>query len=153
MFDIGFLEILLVGVVALLVLGPERLPHAARTTGKWIGRARRMVRQVTDEIDRELKAEELREKLRQEGDTLGLEKIQGTVQSALDKAKDFDHFVEKDDSVGSVKDSPSAPSSTPANSLVGELSSSTDTANSISQASSQPSSARSSAEQVSSHRN
>lgn len=98
MFDIGFLEILLVGVIALLVLGPERLPGAARTAGKWVGKARGMVSQVTQEIDREIKAEELREKLKKEGDTLGLEKIQGTVTDALSKAKDFEHLVEKEGS-------------------------------------------------------
>ncbi len=96
MFDIGFLELLLVGVIALLVLGPERLPGAARTAGKWVGKARKMVGQVSQEIDRELKAEELREKLKKEGDTLGLEKIQGTVKEALDKAKDFEHLVNQD---------------------------------------------------------
>lgn len=98
MFDIGFLELLLVGVIALLVLGPERLPTAARTAGKWVGKARRMMSQVSQEIDRELKAEELRDKLKKEGDTLGLEKIQSTVKEALDKAKDFEHMVAKDSS-------------------------------------------------------
>jgi sec-independent protein translocase protein TatB len=96
MFDIGFLELVLVGIVALLVLGPERLPTAARTAGKWVGKARRMVSQVSQEIDRELKADELREKLKMEGDTLGLDKIQGTVQEALDKAKDFEHLINQD---------------------------------------------------------
>ncbi len=95
MFDIGFLELVLVGIIALLVLGPEKLPHAARTAGKWIGTAKRMVSQVTQEIDREIKTQELRDKLKQEGDTLGLEKIQSTVNSALSEAKDYEHLVEK----------------------------------------------------------
>ncbi len=61
MFDIGFLEILIVGLVALLVVGPERLPGLARTAGKWIGRGRRMIASVKQEIDKEIKAEELKE--------------------------------------------------------------------------------------------
>ncbi len=61
MFDIGFWELLLVGVVALLVVGPERLPKLARTAGLWIGRGRRMLSSVKAEIDRELKAEELKQ--------------------------------------------------------------------------------------------
>lgn len=94
MFDIGFLELVLTGIIALLVLGPEKLPHAARTAGKWIGTAKRMVSQVTQEIDREIKTQELREKLKQEGDTLGLEKIQSTVKEALSDARNYEHLVE-----------------------------------------------------------
>lgn len=70
MFDIGFGELLLCGVVALLVLGPERLPKAARTAGLWIGRLRATVQRFTAEIDRELKAEELRQTLREEARSL-----------------------------------------------------------------------------------
>lgn len=66
MFDIGFSELLLCGVVALVVLGPERLPQAARTAGLWMGRLRATVQRFTIEIDRELKAEELRQSLREE---------------------------------------------------------------------------------------
>jgi sec-independent protein translocase protein TatB len=66
MFDIGALELIVVGVVALLVLGPERLPKVARTAGLWIGRARRSFLSVKEEIDREIKAEELREILRKQ---------------------------------------------------------------------------------------
>jgi len=61
MFDIGFFELCIIGVVALLVLGPERLPHAARTAGMWIGRAKRMMSQVKRDIDEELRQEELGE--------------------------------------------------------------------------------------------
>lgn len=61
MFDIGFLELVVVGVVALLVVGPERLPKLARTAGLWMGRARRTLATVKAEIDSELKAEELKE--------------------------------------------------------------------------------------------
>ncbi|PIE44187.1 MAG: twin-arginine translocase subunit TatB [Gammaproteobacteria bacterium] len=95
MFDIGFLELVLLGIVALLVLGPEKLPHAARTAGQWVGTARRMVNRVTREIDQEIKTQELRDKLKQERDTLGLEKIQSTVDDALNKAEDDRHLVEK----------------------------------------------------------
>jgi sec-independent protein translocase protein TatB len=60
MFDVGFMELLLVGVVALVVVGPERLPGLARTTGAWLGRARAFVTSVKADIDKELKAEELK---------------------------------------------------------------------------------------------
>ena len=61
MFDVGFFELLLIGIVALLVVGPERLPKVARTAGMWLGRGRRFVNSVKDDIDREIKADELRQ--------------------------------------------------------------------------------------------
>ena len=60
MFDIGFWELCLIGVVALLILGPERLPSLARTAGLWIGRARRFLSDLKVDIDKELKSDELR---------------------------------------------------------------------------------------------
>ncbi|AXS83350.1 MULTISPECIES: Sec-independent protein translocase protein TatB [Marinobacter] len=92
MFDIGFLELLVSGVIALLVLGPERLPSAARAAGRWVGGARRMVSQFTSELDRQLKADELREELRKAGD-VGLDDVQKTVRGALDEAKKYEHMI------------------------------------------------------------
>lgn len=63
MFDIGFFEICLLSLVALLVLGPERLPQAARTVGKLLRRARQMVSGVRDQIDRELSVEDFRREM------------------------------------------------------------------------------------------
>lgn len=60
MFDIGFSELLLVAVVALVVLGPERLPKAARFAGLWVRRARAQWYSVKSELERELAAEELK---------------------------------------------------------------------------------------------
>ena len=64
MFDIGFWEISLIFVVALIVLGPERLPRAARTAGLWVGKARQVLSSVKADIDRELKADELKEMMK-----------------------------------------------------------------------------------------
>jgi sec-independent protein translocase protein TatB len=61
MFDIGFWELLLIGLVALVVIGPERLPKVARVVGLWVGKARNTLGSVKAEIDRELKAQELKE--------------------------------------------------------------------------------------------
>ncbi|WP_027965924.1 Sec-independent protein translocase protein TatB [Halomonas halocynthiae] len=63
MFDIGFLELLLIGVVGLLVLGPERLPMAARTVGMWVGRIKRSVSGIQREINEQLRTEEVRQKI------------------------------------------------------------------------------------------
>ena len=66
MFDIGFWELGLISVVALLVVGPERLPGLARTVGLWLGKGRRMLSSIKDEIDREIKVDEIK-KAAQEG--------------------------------------------------------------------------------------
>ena len=66
MFDIGFPELLLVSVVTLLVLGPERLPEALRTLGLWLGRARRSFTRVKTEIEREIGMDEVRRQLHNE---------------------------------------------------------------------------------------
>lgn len=65
MFDIGFGELLLIAVVALVVLGPERLPKAARFAGLWVRRARAQWYSVRAELERELEAEELKRNLQQ----------------------------------------------------------------------------------------
>lgn len=72
MFDIGFWELTVIGVVALLVIGPERLPRVARTAGLWLGRARRFVTSVKADIDRELAAEELKKALTKQAESEGL---------------------------------------------------------------------------------
>lgn len=66
MFDIGFTELLLVGLVALLVLGPERLPVAARMAGLWIGRLKRSFNSIKAEVEREIGADEIRRQLHNE---------------------------------------------------------------------------------------
>ena len=60
MFDIGFWELSIIGIVALLVIGPERLPAVARTVGKYVGRANRFIANVKDDISKELKDEDLK---------------------------------------------------------------------------------------------
>lgn len=65
MFDIGFLELLIIGVVALVVVGPERLPGLVKTTGMWVGRIRRMLSGVKREISEELRIEELRQQAKE----------------------------------------------------------------------------------------
>ncbi|MDA7962695.1 MAG: Sec-independent protein translocase protein TatB [Gammaproteobacteria bacterium] len=57
MFDVGFWELALLGAIALLIIGPERMPAAARTAGLWVGRARRILREAKSDLDRELRAD------------------------------------------------------------------------------------------------
>ena len=66
MFDVGFFELTLIAVIALIVVGPERLPKLARTAGMWLGRGRRMISSVKADIDREIRADELRRTLEEQ---------------------------------------------------------------------------------------
>lgn len=66
MFGISFSELLLVGLVALLVLGPERLPGAAHTAGLWIGRLKRSFNSIKMEVEREIGADDIRRQLHNE---------------------------------------------------------------------------------------
>jgi sec-independent protein translocase protein TatB len=66
MFDVGFSEIIMVGLVALLVIGPEKLPKAARVAGFWLGKSRSIIANVKAEIQHELHAEDMRQLLQQQ---------------------------------------------------------------------------------------
>ena len=61
MFDMGFTEMMLIGIVALVVIGPERLPGVARTAGKYVGRLKRFMTSVKADVEQELRADELRQ--------------------------------------------------------------------------------------------
>ena len=85
MFDIGFSELLVIGVVALIVIGPERLPRVARTVGHLMGRMQRYVADVKAVIDREVELEELR-KMRDSVQQAATN-IETSVQSELTKTE------------------------------------------------------------------
>lgn len=85
MFDISFSELLVIGVVALVVIGPERLPKTARTLGHLFGRLQRYVTEVKADISREMELDELR-KLQQQVNTAAQE-IQSGVTTAVAEAQ------------------------------------------------------------------
>jgi len=75
MLDIGFWEIIFIAVIALLVVGPERLPRIARTTGLWVGKMRGFVSSVKADIDRELATEELKKTLAKQAELPEMEEL------------------------------------------------------------------------------
>lgn len=85
MFDVGFWELVIIGVVGLLVIGPDKLPGVARTAGTWIGRTRRFVSQVKSDIDRELKQDELRKALERDAGLDEIKKIMNTDRFSLEE--------------------------------------------------------------------
>ncbi len=84
MFDIGFAEIVLIAIVGLLVIGPDRLPGAIRTGSAWLGQIRRSFNSIRDEVQRELHNDEIMRQLRESNDSLKREVQQ--VNASLDQS-------------------------------------------------------------------
>ena len=95
MFDIGFAELLLIAVLGLLVLGPERLPTAVRTISLWLGRLRRSFTSIRQEIEREVGADEIRRQLHNESIMASLEDSKQSLRDGLESAADDIRSVER----------------------------------------------------------
>lgn len=104
MFDIGFSELLICFIIALVVLGPEKLPGVARTVGRWTGQARGYLRNLTAELDREAKLSDLRQQLDE-----AKRAVRGESQSLQDSVKTVVADVQK----ASEPPKPSAPAPAP----------------------------------------
>lgn len=85
MFDIGLSEMMIIAVVALVVLGPERLPRVARQAGQWLGKLQRYVSDVKSDINRQMELDDLR-KLQTEV-TSAAQSLQGSMQSVVSDAQ------------------------------------------------------------------
>jgi sec-independent protein translocase protein TatB len=81
MFDIGSTEFLFIVIIAIIVLGPDKLPEALKTTGRVIGRLKRMWRDATADIRREIELEEMKEEMKKYKEEL--EKLQRKVDSDI----------------------------------------------------------------------
>jgi sec-independent protein translocase protein TatB len=81
MFDVGFWELTLLFVVALVIVGPERLPRLARTVGLWIGKAQRIVSEVKEEVEREIRVEEIKKSISQQSGSDEIKKLADRVKS------------------------------------------------------------------------
>ena len=92
MFDIGFWELMILGLVALLVVGPERLPKLAHTAGKWLGKGRSVLSSVKAEIDKEIKAEELKQVLEEQKKKLN--PLEDVIEETTETMRDFKNQTE-----------------------------------------------------------
>lgn len=104
MFDMGFWELVVLGVIGLIVLGPERLPTVARTLGRWTGRARSYMRTLSTELEREVNTKDLRrtfEQTRSEIDQTRSEFDQGRRQ--------LESEVRGDEDSGGTTSEPASP--------------------------------------------
>lgn len=91
MFDIGFLELVVILVLALLVLGPERLPKAAKTVGYWFGKARRYVEGMKAQVESEFDTTEVKRLLRNQ--EVQIRELQGKIQDSTN----VNQFIDDDD--------------------------------------------------------
>ena len=87
MFDIGGLELMLIAIVGLLVIGPERLPETLRMLGLWLGRLRRSFTSVKAEIEKEIGMDEVRRQLHNEAVMEEMKRIEQEVQNSVEDAK------------------------------------------------------------------
>jgi sec-independent protein translocase protein TatB len=106
-FDIGFWELALIMVVALMVIGPDKLPGLARTAGLWVGKAQAMVRSVKADIDRELASEDLKKSLA--GDDIETPDLFAEINQFAEQAKCNFHM----DASGQVQVPEPAPKQAP----------------------------------------
>lgn len=83
MFDIGFSELIVCGIVALIVIGPERMPEAVRTVGLWIGRVKRSLRETRSEIERQIGVDDIRRQLHNEDIMRSLEDARRDMDNAI----------------------------------------------------------------------
>lgn len=119
MFDgIGFMELLLIGIIGLVVLGPERLPVAVRSITGWIRAMKRMANSVKDELEQELKIEQLHNDLKQ-AESKGLSNLSPELQESIDQLKQAAQSVNRpyqvDDMLDSQKKQDTETTAAPAN--------------------------------------
>jgi sec-independent protein translocase protein TatB len=96
-FDIGATELLLVAIIGLVVVGPERLPRLARTIGMWVKRARGQVSSIQQEINKELELEDLKRQLDQKGGGLTLEDLTSEDSNASSRPEASSNTNQKQD--------------------------------------------------------
>lgn len=103
MFDIGFGELVLISVIALVVLGPERLPTAIRSVSKFIRTAKTMANNVKDELSQELKIQELQDNLRK-AENMGMKDLSPELQSSIEALKKAAQDVQRPYAKDEVED-------------------------------------------------
>ncbi len=113
MFDIGFAELLLIGVVGLLVVGPEQLPGAVRTVLAWVNRFRRSFDQIRTEVRRELHNDEIMQKLKIESQQLERQ-VRDTTESVEREIEALSNEASESLQPASTDPTPAPPSASPA---------------------------------------
>ncbi len=120
MFDIGFAELLLVSIIGLLVLGPERLPGAIRTLSLWLGRLRRSFNSLRMEIEREINADEIKRDIHNDAVMQSLKAVEDDLKSALPTDTPYDISGITESKASATENKASANDSKPGDSKPGD---------------------------------
>jgi len=105
MFDIGFWELGVIMIVGLVVIGPDKLPGIARSAGKWVGKARYFISSVKQDVQKELRAEELKQAIERDAGLDEIKQIMNTDQFTLEEEDEQGYLVNAiDDNGGSLDD-------------------------------------------------
>ena len=108
MFDIGFAELIVIGVIALLVIGPERLPETVRTASLWLNRIRRGFNDIKREVQQELHNDSVMQELRKAGDEL--KQDAAAIQQDLKKTAEIAKKAAPDIGPSGTEDNPTGQS-------------------------------------------
>jgi len=95
MFDFGFWEIAIIGVITLIVVGPERMPSLARKAGLYFGKLNRFFNKVKSDINEELKMDEIKEQMSMDDEKIILSEVTEDFQSSADSLKQDNIFSDK----------------------------------------------------------
>lgn len=95
MFDIGFLELMMIGIIGLLVMGPEKLPGAIRTGSLWMRKIRRSLDNLRYEIEREAGVDELRREMRYDEVTESIKQAKGALRNNLGQLENESKKIQK----------------------------------------------------------
>jgi sec-independent protein translocase protein TatB len=100
MFDVGFWELSLIMVVALLVIGPERLPGVARKAGLWVNKGRSFLRTIKSDIEHEIAADELKKVIKNQSQSTSVHEI---IEEVTDSISELKESVKQDDLFSSLE--------------------------------------------------
>ena len=95
MFDFGFWEIAIIGVITLIVVGPERMPSLARKAGLYFGKLNRFFNKVKSDINEELKMDEIKEQMSMDDEKIILSEVTEEIQSSAESLKQKNIFPDK----------------------------------------------------------
>ena len=95
MFDFGFWEIAIIGVITLIVVGPERMPSLARKAGLYFGKLNRFFNKVKSDINEELRMDEIKEQMSMDDEKIILSEVTEDIQSSADSLKQENIFPDK----------------------------------------------------------
>ncbi len=95
MFDFGFWEIAIIGVITLIVVGPEKMPALARKAGLYFGKLSRFFNKVKSDINEELRMDDIKEQMSMDDEKIILSEVTEDIQSSVDSLKEENIFSDK----------------------------------------------------------